>query len=527
MNGSCSRDEHKKILMSVNSLRGHAAPVMALAAELVRRGHHVTFCTGKEDSVYGNRSSLWEDDAHPKVRFVHAYDHIELMNDINRSLGLGNKESDLWMNWAKVSDYTMCWQVMVMMDTFHERLFPVIDKLLQDEGGFDLIITDYTNIAALDAACKHNVPFVINAPAQRVAYNCKTCATFPAFGFKLPMKSSFHRFLNHLALSFDPIAFFLRRTQKIRKKFVPRSIYSITLMDHAFKNPVLYNTVIGVSEVAQYEPPLSYHVGALLPKVQREALVGSDSDQSYLQLSKELKDWFDGVPEGTDVIFINFGTTGAIPQWKYNTMLESFELIPKTKRPYVLWRISKDQQDALGIKPDTIPENMKLSSWIEPSQQAVLSHPKVKLFVTHAGINSPQEGLVCGLPLLMMPVWADQPGHAARLTSHGLGQTMSKWSKFSASSLAEALTDLLFNHEYYARNVRKARKLLQRAGGTDRAADLVEEVLESGYSHLIPGERHLSKWQSEWNLDILLGYGLLAGGFGFLSYTAWIKTTGF
>ena len=88
----------KKILMAVNSFRGHAAPIMALSAELVRRGHEMTLSTGKEESVFGKSSSLWEEDAHPRMRFVESWDQHELMQE------LGSSEMEMFTRWGEMND---------------------------------------------------------------------------------------------------------------------------------------------------------------------------------------------------------------------------------------------------------------------------------------------------------------------------------------------------------------------------------------------------------------------------------------
>ena len=45
-------------------------------------------------------------------------------------------------------------------------------------------------------------------------------------------------------------------------------------------------------------------------------------------------------------------------------------------------------------------------------QQRVLAHPSVGCFVTHCGWNSTLEAVVCGVPMVAVPSWSDQPVNA-------------------------------------------------------------------------------------------------------------------
>jgi hypothetical protein len=53
--------------------------------------------------------------------------------------------------------------------------------------------------------------------------------------------------------------------------------------------------------------------------------------------------------------------------------------------------------------------------------QALLGHASVQLFVTHGGLNSTYEGVTAGLPLVVLPYFADQPINAMHVVNKGLG----------------------------------------------------------------------------------------------------------
>ena len=71
-----------------------------------------------------------------------------------------------------------------------------------------------------------------------------------------------------------------------------------------------------------------------------------------------------------------------------------------------------------------------VSPWVP--QLAVLAHPATKLFVTHCGINSLNEGLAAGKPLLGMPFATDQPGavRTSRTWDHGGSECVAKGAKW-------------------------------------------------------------------------------------------------
>lgn len=67
--------------------------------------------------------------------------------------------------------------------------------------------------------------------------------------------------------------------------------------------------------------------------------------------------------------------------------------------------------------PGARPANVHLTAFVQ--QQTLL--PACDLFITHAGFNSIREALGTGVPMVALPIFAEQPANAARVAELGLG----------------------------------------------------------------------------------------------------------
>lgn len=119
----------------------------------------------------------------------------------------------------------------------------------------------------------------------------------------------------------------------------------------------------------------------------------------------------------------------------------------------------------------TIPGNVEVHSWVP--QLAILA--KADLFVTHAGMGGSSEGLYCGVPMIAVPQAVDQFDNADKLVELGVAQRIDT-EKANAEVLRQALLDLTTDPQVSER-LGTLRTELRAAGGTGRAADLIEALL--------------------------------------------------
>ena len=106
-------------------------------------------------------------------------------------------------------------------------------------------------------------------------------------------------------------------------------------------------------------------------------------------------------------------------------------------------------------------------------QRALLARASVA--VTHAGFNTVLDALTCGVPMVAVPLAFEQPGTAARLRRAGVAEVLSTW-RLGRRALADALRRMLDDGPH-----RQAADALRReiaaSAGTVGAADAIEAVV--------------------------------------------------
>lgn len=104
--------------------------------------------------------------------------------------------------------------------------------------------------------------------------------------------------------------------------------------------------------------------------------------------------------------------------------------------PYtILWKYEDDSLE-------TLPSNVVISKWFP--QQDVLRHPNVKLFVTQAGFQSVEEGIVNKVPMLAIPFIFDQTDNARRIAKLGIGEIL-QFEDLTMESLKKSIRDMVEN----------------------------------------------------------------------------------
>jgi MGT family glycosyltransferase len=96
------------------------------------------------------------------------------------------------------------------------------------------------------------------------------------------------------------------------------------------------------------------------------------------------------------------------------------------------------------------------------------------LCITHAGLNTVLEALAQGVPMVAIPIGYDQPGVAARIAYHGVGEFV-EIGNLAASSLSQLIRRVTSNPTYRDK-ARWFQKVLADTRGLETAADIIERV---------------------------------------------------
>jgi rhamnosyltransferase subunit B len=121
--------------------------------------------------------------------------------------------------------------------------------------------------------------------------------------------------------------------------------------------------------------------------------------------------------------------------------------------------------------PRTLPEKVIALDYV-PYQSLL---PRACVVVHHGGVGTTSQGLLAGVPTLIVPFAFDQPDNAEHARRLGTSRTVYRKDYF-APRVANELNELL-RQPSYARKAMEVSRQLKQENGPARAADSIEQVL--------------------------------------------------
>ncbi|KHJ83710.1 hypothetical protein OESDEN_16589 [Oesophagostomum dentatum] len=150
--------------------------------------------------------------------------------------------------------------------------------------------------------------------------------------------------------------------------------------------------------------------------------------------------------------------------------------------------------------------NIHFREWVP--QVDLLADGRVKLFITHCGMNSMQESLLFGVPMVTIPLFADQDSNAAVAAERGYSVNLNKLS-ITREKIIDAINAVLGKpgeESTYTQKARQAARLLK--GSPKEMRRTIKKLArisgtEPPLKHLKLDLDHLNNLQY-YNIDVYL-----------------------
>ncbi|XP_046629094.1 uncharacterized protein LOC124309473 [Neodiprion virginianus] len=208
-------------------------------------------------------------------------------------------------------------------------------------------------------------------------------------------------------------------------------------------------------------------------------------------LSKDLQRTLDEATQG--FIYMSLGSNVKSATLSKETRGEFIAAF--SKLPYIV--IWKFESDFLPDKPD----NVFTVKWAP--QQSILAHPNIKAFIYQGGLQSTEEAVSYAVPVIGLPVFADQDTQVDKMVSLGVGKQLEILT-VNRVNLVETIESVVTDSSYKERML-KLRDLME-----DKPYDSLENAVW-WTEHVIrhKGAPHLHSttaddpWYQQQNMDLI------------------------
>jgi UDP:flavonoid glycosyltransferase YjiC (YdhE family) len=418
---------------------GHINPLLRQAEELARRGWQVGIASTREIQAYVESDPC----ACQGVRFVDLGTIAQFQSEwLQIPQEISQEKSFLKGSFRIVEVLWRLWPF------YFDRLLEVIQRQRPD-----ILVVDFVTRAGLDVAEAAAIPAIINNPDLLTTVSIAYLP--PAFDVPLPyLGHSIHHLPWHTQGSYPLLRWLSGRLidltlgRRLNQLRASRGLGKLTMNCALAEHSIMINSAFGL----EYPRPLPQNI----------IMVGPMLPSEVKPLAYDLEEW---LGNGPPVVYVNLGTIALATPDQLQRMYEAF-----AHAPFRVWWILRPQMQQL--LPAPLAANIRVDAW-GPPLLAVLKHPNVRSFVSHCGINSAQESLAAGTPIVGMPMLADQFDMAMRLQDAGVGLALDKLT-FSAADLRSAIERVLSDAAFLS-PIPALQKSFTQAGGIAHAADLIEQ----------------------------------------------------
>ncbi|XP_011683617.2 UDP-glucuronosyltransferase 2C1 [Strongylocentrotus purpuratus] len=446
----------------------HNRFVGGITTSLIGRGHEVTVLAADTYDFKG----LKKDVAATRVLTFKAQTPSSVRKEMGKALSADQASNPTFQLLSELARLAMMLKALNYIavqncaDMFDNR--DVMNGLLKEK--FDLLLVEMFEPCDALLAEYLNVPFVVMTGSLR----------HPVFNehiYNIPIPSSYVPFNPSGALT-DEMSF-SQRLQNFLEANVFRKLLDYMQISSFRTIQLQHNigTAFSVRELIGRAELWLCHIDFALDFPHPIApnwisIAGLLSDAETKPLPKDLEDFVQGSGDHGVIVF-SLGSTDMNLLNSENDELfaKAFSQLPQR----VLWKY-------IGSPPRYLGNNTRLMSWLPQSD--LLAHPKTKLLFYHGGMAGVYEAMHFKKPMVLLPLFADQPGIGARIEKKGMGVVLSK-SSLSVEAITTAIR-LVLTDPSYKTNVEKYGSISKDTivSPMETAMFWIEHINKFGGSHL-------------------------------------------
>ncbi|CAD7078256.1 unnamed protein product [Hermetia illucens] len=210
-------------------------------------------------------------------------------------------------------------------------------------------------------------------------------------------------------------------------------------------------------------------------------------------LPRDLEKFLDGASK-EGAVYFSLGSNARSADMNSETIKILYNVLSKLKQR-VIWKWEENERPGNA-------SNILFKKWLP--QDDILAHPNIKLFITHGGHGSVVESKYHGVPMVGIPLFADQFANIDAVQKAGHGLSLGK-EKITAERFKSIVEEVLSNPTYRNKvqefsRIYKDRPMSPR----DTAAYWIEYVIRHR------GAKHIQSPAVYMNLIQLYGLDVLA-----------------
>lgn len=347
----------------------------------------------------------------------------------------------------------------------------------------DVFLVDFGSWAGLPVADKLGIPTVLVWPLT-LAFPLTRDPAIPALGSALSKNMTYgQRIFNFMLQRLSSLS--LMRANAMNTVRLENGLPPVDMFDMYFRRIIITPSIFGF-DLAQ---PLCPNVAAVgfLSRPTKEPQVIS-------------QDWTQWLNTCETVVYINLGSVAVLPHQWLTTFEEAVRALTNNANKCVVWKLSTRHHAAIDKKLFERP-HVRITNYLPFSPRTLLQHPSTRTFVTHCGDTSVYEAIDAQVPMVGLPLFADQPDVCARLHDAGVGVRIDK-QKLSAAAIVDAVEKIDKDREEMRRRLADLREMGYRLGGAKRAVQIIERTVRVGAEKFFCKHVDLP-WYQYYDIDVM------------------------